>query len=65
MKKTFVVAILTAALAACGGKAKQNTTPKTDDKTGATGGATYGGGSGAAPTPNKPPADPCSGGGPM
>ena len=65
MKKTFVVAILTAALAACGGKAKQNsTTPKTDDKAGATGGATYGG-SGAAPTPAKPPADPCSGGGPM
>jgi len=66
MKKTFAVAILTAALAACGGKAKPSTTPtpKADDKAGATGGTTYGGAQTPA-TPAKPPADPCSGGGPM
>ena len=65
MTKKFAVAILTLALAACGGKAKQNTTtPKPDDKAGATGGTTYGGAQTPA-TPAKPPADPCSGGGPM
>jgi hypothetical protein len=72
MKQLFLIAILTASLAACGGKKAQSTTPgntggsameqKTD---GATGGASYGGApaEGATPDPcGGAAADPCAGG---
>jgi hypothetical protein len=72
MKKLFLIAILTAPLAACGGKKASSTTPGNtggsamEQKTeGATGGAGYGG----APAGDAPPdpgegasADPCAGG---
>ena len=72
MKKLFLITILTASLAACGGKKAANTTPgntggsameqKTD---GATGGAGYGGlgygGKARAPGTGAS-ADPCAGG---
>ena len=63
MKKTFAVALLaSASLLACGGK-KENTTPVAKDpameqKTGATGGAAYGGkqpgGAAMQPKPDAP-----------
>ncbi len=71
MKTTLVIAFLmSAALVACGGKAKKSTTPENKGGTqtemgasgSATGGSTYGGtmaGSGAMPTGG---ADPCAGG---
>jgi len=65
--KTLVVVALTVALAACGSKAKKDTTPaKPDMGSASTGGATYGGKT-PAPTPPADPAtaDPCGGGGPM
>ena len=66
--KTLVLAVLmTAALAACGSKAKKDTTPsnKADmGSNGSTGGASYGSAT-TTPQPTKPAADPCNGGGPM
>jgi hypothetical protein len=70
MKKQIVVAILTVAFVACGGKTK--TAPTTPDpgkgttemKNGATGGQTYGAPAGGGDAAKKP-ADPCGGGGPM
>lgn len=74
MKKLFAVAIMSAALAACGGSKKPATTPdtKTEMNSGATGGQTYGSGAGSAMAPGGSgssegaPAgassDPCAGG---
>ncbi|MFT3692930.1 MAG: hypothetical protein QM831_07305 [Kofleriaceae bacterium] len=64
MKKLLVITIISLA-AACGGKANKNTTPanKPDPSTGsgAMGGQTYGGGSGAmAPKPSSGGGDPCA-----
>jgi predicted small lipoprotein YifL len=69
MKKLFVVAILTASLAACGGKKPAASTPTNAGGTemksdGATGGATYGTPA-TAPAPGGTEggaaADPCAG----
>jgi len=69
MTKTFIVAILmSAALAACGSKAKKATTPdnkggtSTDIKSSgsSTGGQTYGGA--MTPTKGTGGGDPCAGG---
>ncbi|MDQ3364963.1 MAG: hypothetical protein M3680_06005 [Myxococcota bacterium] len=57
MKQMYAVAfVMAAALAACGGGKKADTTPtsSTEMKTDGTGGATYGGATA--------PADPCAGG---
>jgi hypothetical protein len=72
MKTNLVLALLmSAALAACGGKAKKSTTPETtgtetNANGSATGGATYGGQTTPAPTGDTPTtgggADPCAGG---
>lgn len=72
MKTTLVLAFLmSAALAACGGKAKKSTTPdntstETNANGSATGGATYGGQTTPAPADGTPTtgggADPCAGG---
>ena len=71
MKTKFVTAlVISAALAACGGKAKQSNTPankagasQTDVKaSGSTGGASYGGQMAAPPAGGGGTADPCSGG---
>ena len=67
MNKLISTLILSAALAACGGKQQQSTTPSnsTDASkgSGAMGGKTYGGASTATPAPSTgdtPPADPCA-----
>lgn len=64
MKNLFLTAVLTATLAACGGKKAPATTPvptggSGTESTGATGGKTYG----DAPAPSgAASADPCAGG---
>lgn len=71
MKNLILITILTAALAACGGKKAPATTPGNtggsamEQTPGATGGATYGGApaGGATPAPGSGAnADPCAGG---
>lgn len=70
MKHLFVTAVLTAALAACGGKKAPATTPGNTggsamENTGATGGKTYGDApapGGGAPAGDGANADPCAGG---
>jgi len=69
MKKLFVIAILTVSLAACGKKNASTTPGNTggsameQTNTGATGGASYGGGTyGAAPADPCGGMDPCAGG---
>ncbi len=71
MKHLFLTAVLTAALAACGGKKAPATTPGNTggsamESTGATGGKTYGDapapGGGGAPMGDGAGADPCAGG---
>ena len=70
MKNLFLIAILTAALAACGGKKSSATTPGNTggsamESTGATGGKTYGDApapGGGAPAGDGASADPCAGG---
>ncbi len=64
MKNILVVVLLVSAVA-CGGKNKGASTPANKDKatemkTGATGGAAYGGPSKTAPAPNKDAANPCA-----
>ena len=57
MKKLFVIAIVSLALGACGGKKKEETTPDKGGNMGETGGQTYG-----ATTPTTDtPANPCGG----
>ena len=68
MKKMLVVALLSSAFVACGGKNKGTNTPAnkpTDMKTGATGGAAYGGQKGTTPDatqaqPQKDAPNPCA-----
>lgn len=71
MKKLFLISILTASLAACGGKKAPATTPGNtggsamEQKTDGTGGSGYGGApaGGGAPAPGSgADADPCAGG---
>ncbi len=70
MKHLFLTAVLTVALAACGGKKAPATTPgntggAAKESTGATGGKTYGGAPApktAAPANEGASADPCAGG---
>ncbi len=64
MKNILVVALLVSAVA-CGGKNKGASTPANKDKatemkTGATGGAAYGGHKTETPPPNKDAANPCA-----
>jgi predicted small lipoprotein YifL len=66
MKPLVLAVLMTASLAACGSKAKKDTTPSNKAEMGssATGGASYGNTT-KTPQPTKPAADPCNGGGPM
>jgi predicted small lipoprotein YifL len=65
MKKLLVISILAAALAACGSKPAQSTTPAnktTDTKKpdGSMGGAGYGAGSAMTPAAPSTGGDPCA-----